>query len=104
MRDVLLWALAFVATWVVLLVVVVTLLRWRFERRNRVSPAVRSPAPITWLWSPRYAARLHRRLHGAVAHIPLAPSRRPHHGGPASVDELRRELEYQAVELDHHLV
>lgn len=104
MRDVLLWLLAFVATWVVLLVVIVTLLRWRFERRNRVSPAVRSPAPVTWLWSPRATARLHRRLQGAVADIHLAPSRRSPHGGPASVDELRRELEYQAVELDHHLV
>jgi hypothetical protein len=104
MRDVLLWVVAFVATWVVLLVVVATLLRWRFERRNRVSPAVKSPAPVTWLWSPRRTARLHRRLQGAVADIHLAPSRRSPHRGPASVDELRRELEYQAVELDHHLV
>lgn len=104
MRDVLLWVLAFVATWVVLLVVVVTLLRWRFARRNRVSPAVKSPAPVTWLWSPRPTARLHRRLQAAVADIHLAPSRRSPHRGPASADELRRELEYQAVELDHHLV
>lgn len=104
MRDVLLWVLAFAATWVVLLVVVATLLRWRFDRRNRVSPAVKSPAPITWMWSPRTTARLHRRLQGAVADIHLAPSRRSPHGGPASVDELRRELEYQAVELDRHLV
>ncbi len=104
MRDVLLWVLAFVATWIVLLVVVVTLLRWRFARRNRVSPAVKSPAPVTWLWSPRSTARLHRRLQAAVADIHLAPSRRSPHRGPASVDELRRELEYQAVELDHHLV
>ena len=104
MRDVLLWLLAFVATWIVLLVVVVTLLRWRFTRRNRVSPAVKSPAPITWLWSPRPTARLHRRLQAAVADIHLAPSRRSTHRGPASADELRRELEYQAVELDHHLV
>jgi hypothetical protein len=103
-RDVLLWVLAFVATWLVLLVVVITLLRWRFARRNRVSPAVKSPAPITWLWSPRPTARLHRRLQAAVADIHLAPSRRSPHRGPASVDELRRELEYQAVELDHHLV
>jgi len=104
MRDVLLWMLAFLATWVVLLVVVATLLRWRLQRRNRVSPAVRSPAPVSWLWSPRSTARLHRRLQGAVVHIHLAPSRRSTFSGPASVDELRRELEYQAVELDHHLV
>jgi len=104
MRDVLLWILAFVVTWIVLLVVVATLVRWRLHRRNRVSPAVRSPAPVTWLWSPKAPARLHRRLQGAVADIHLAPSRRSPHRADASVDDLRRELEYQAVELDHHLV
>lgn len=104
MRDVLLWLLAFVATWIVLLVVVTTLLRWRLQRRNRVSPAVRSPAPVRWLWAPTAPARLHRRLQDAVADIQLAPSRRSPHGGPATVDDMRRELEYQAVELDHHLV
>jgi uncharacterized membrane protein len=104
MRDVLIWILAFLVTWIVLLVVVATLLRWRLHRRNRVSPAVRSPAPLTWLWSPRPPARLHRRLQGAVADIHLAPSRRSPHRSDASVDDLRRELEYQAVELDHHLV
>jgi hypothetical protein len=38
-----------------------------------------------------------------VAEIHLSPTRRskPDH---CSVNELRRELEYQAVELDHHLV
>jgi hypothetical protein len=104
MRDVLLWLLAFLATWVVLLVVVATLLRWRLQRRNRVSPAVKSPAPITWLWSPAQPARLHRRLQGAVAEIHLAPSRRSDFRQPSSADDLRRELEYQAVELDQHLV
>lgn len=104
MRDVFLWVLAFLATWVVLLVVVATLLRWRFQRRNRVSPAVKSPAPITWLWSPAQPARLHRRLQGAVAEIHLAPTRRSDFRRPTSADDLRRELEYQAVELDHHLV
>src|SRR6478736_5895230 len=99
MRDVLLWLLAFIATWIVLLVVVATLMRWRLQRRNRVSPAVKSPAPLAWLWAPSAPARLHRRLQGAVVDIHLAPSRRSPHGGPASVDDMRRELEYQAVEL-----
>jgi hypothetical protein len=103
-KDLVLWLLAFLATWIVLLVVVGTLARWRLQRRNRVSPAVRSPAPITWLWSPRPPARMHRRLQHAVADIQLAPSRRSRQSGPASVDDMRRELEYQAVELDHHLV
>jgi hypothetical protein len=34
--------------------------------RNRVSPAVKTPAPLAWLWSPRAAARLHRRLRRSV--------------------------------------
>ncbi len=104
MREVVLWLLAFLATWIVLLVVVATILRWRLHRRNRVSPAVRSPAPVTWLWAPTAPARLHRRLQGAVAEIHLAPSHTGQAIGAASVDDLRRELEYQAVELDHHLV
>jgi hypothetical protein len=58
---------------------------------------------VSWLWSPTQPARMHRRLRGAVVEIHLSPARR---ATPArcSVDELRRELEYQAVELDHHLV
>jgi hypothetical protein len=104
MKDVVLWALAFLATWIVLLVVVATLLRWRLQRRNRVSPAVKSPAPVRWLWSPRAPARMHRRLQHAVADIHLAPSRRSPYNSQVSVDDMRRELEYQAVELDHHLV
>jgi hypothetical protein len=104
MKDVVLWSLAFLATWIVLLVVVATLLRWRLHRRNRVSPAVKSPAPVLWLWSPRAPARMHRRLQHAVADIHLAPSRRSPHTSQVSVADMRRELEYQAVELDHHLV
>lgn len=104
MKDVVLWILAFLATWIVLLVVVATLLRWRLQRRNRVSPAVKSPAPIRWLWSPQAPARMHRRLQHAVSDIHLAPSRRSPYASEASVDDMRRELEYQAVELDHHLV
>lgn len=101
---VLLWLLAFLATWIVLLTVVTVIVRWRLQRRNRVSPAVRSPAPLVWLWSPGRPARLHRRLRDSVADIHLAPSRRSHPLPSVSVDELRRELEYQAVELDHHVV
>jgi hypothetical protein len=103
MREVMLFLLAFVATWIVLLTVATLIVRWRLQRRNRVSPAMKSPAPVSWLWSPTQPARMHRRLRGAVVEIHLSPARR---ATPArcSVDELRRELEYQAVELDHHLV
>jgi hypothetical protein len=105
MGNALTFLLAFFATWVVLLTLTVLALRWKLQKRNRVSPAVKSPAPIHWLVSPGQTARLHRRLQGAVTDIHLAPTRRTRRAAAASsVDEMRRELEYQAVELDYHLV
>lgn len=66
--------------------------------RNRVAPGVRSTAPLAWLWSPRAAARLHRRLRRSVlgAHATLGPS--------GSFAELAREVEARAVSLDAELV
>ncbi len=104
MRQLLVWAVAFFVTWVAIVTLAFVVLRWRLRRMNRVSPAMRSPAPIVWLWSPRQPARLHRRLRTATSEIHLAPSRRRREMPSLSVDDLRRELEYQAVELDHHLV
>jgi len=106
MRDVLVFLLAFLATWIVLLTLAVLALRWRLQKRNRVSPAVKSPAPVHWLVSPGHTARLHRRLQSAIVDIHLAPAhrRRSRPVTESSVDEMRRELEYQAVQLDHHLV
>lgn len=104
MKDVLLFLLAVVTTWVVLLTLALVVLRWRLQKRNRVSPAVKSPAPLHWLVSPSQPARMHRRLQGAVVDIHLAPSRRSRPAPTSSVDDLRRELEYQAIEVDHHLV
>jgi hypothetical protein len=104
MRQLLIWVGAFFFTWVAIVTLAVVVLRWRLQRMNRVSPAMRSPAPIVWLWSPRQPARLHRRLRLAIVEIHLAPSRRRRDMPSLSVDDLRRELEYQAVELDHHLV
>jgi hypothetical protein len=104
MRNLVLFLVAFLATWIVLLTVAVVVARWKLHRRNRVSPAVKSPAPVVWLWSPTRSARLHRRLQAAVAEIHLAPSRRSRDHGTTSVDDMRRELEHQAVEIDHHLV
>jgi len=104
MRQVLIWTSAFFVTWVAIAMLALVVLRWRLHRMNRVSPAMRSPAPIVWLWSPTQPARLHRRLRTATAEIHLAPSRRRRETSSLSVDDLRRELEYQAVELDHHLV
>lgn len=104
MREFAIALLAFTLTWVALGLVGFMVLRWRLSRANRVSPAVRSPARMAWLWAPSRAARLHRRLRTAVAMIHLSPSRRDRSAPSLSVEELRRELEYQAVELDQHLV
>jgi hypothetical protein len=104
MREIVLAVFAFLLTWTALAVLGVVVLRWRMSRANRVSPAVKSPAPLRWLWAPVRAARLHRRLRAAVVMIHLSPSPRTRQAPSLSVDELRRELEYQAVELDQHLV
>ncbi len=96
--------LALFVTWMALAGLGLAIVRWRLARSNRVSPAVRSPAPLRWLWSMAKAARLHRRLRTAVALIHLSPSKRADRGVTLSVDELRRDLEYQAVQLDQHLV
>ena len=104
MRQLLIWGLAFFVTWIAIVTLTLVVLRWRLQKANRVSPAMRSPAPIVWLWSPRQPARLHRRLRTATHEIHLAPTRRSRDVPSLSVDDLRRELEYQAVELDHHLV
>jgi hypothetical protein len=104
MREILLALFAFMLTWVALAAIGMVVVRWRLGRANRVSPAVKSPAPLHWLWAPMRAARLHRRLRAAVAMIHLSPSPRTREAPSLSVDELRRELEYQAIELDQHLV
>ena len=64
--------------------------------RNRVVPEVRSPAPLGWLWSPRAAARLHRRLRGSVLSARMALD--------GSFADLAREVEERAVALDRQLV
>jgi hypothetical protein len=104
MREVIIWTLAFFVTWIAILSIAFVLFRWRLQKANRVSPAMKSPAPLVWLYSPGHAARLHRRLRGATVEIHLSPTRRKREASNLSVDDLRRELEYQAVELDHHLV
>lgn len=103
MRAFLIWSTAFLVTWIAIITLAFVVLRWRLQRANRVSPAMRSPAPLLWLWWPSQPARLHRRLRAATADIHLAPAHK-RSGTSLSVDELKRELEYQAVELDHHVV
>jgi hypothetical protein len=103
-RDLLFFLLALLVTWAALFGLGLVLVRWRLARSNRVSPAVKSPAPLHWLCSWSRTARLHRRLRAAVTLIHLSPSPRSRQAPSLSVDALRRDLEYQAVELDQHLV
>lgn len=70
--------------------------------RNRVAPAHRSPASLTWLVSPGPAARLHRRLRTAMAGVHTAASN-PRAQGLGLV-ELVGELRGRALELDAQLV
>lgn len=70
--------------------------------RNRVVPARRSSAPLSWLVSPAGAARLHRRLRAAMAaaHTALANPRTLGLGLVEVVGQLRE----RALELDDQLV
>ena len=74
---------------------------FRLRRRNRVSPTVRTPAPIAWLWSIRLAPRLHRRLRrtASVARACMVESR-----DQLGLADLVGDLERHACEIDRQLV
>jgi hypothetical protein len=72
--------------------------RWRLRRRLRLGPGARSVAPIRWLVSPGWAARLHRRLRRAVSGAMAAGSK------ATTTAELARELQQHAIALEAHLV
>jgi hypothetical protein len=86
----------------------------RLGRANRVVPDRRSPAPLTWLWSWRATARLHRRLQRAmrvVAYVmvPFSPPPRGHRplaqSGPlVDLVGVADALMVRAAELDDRLV
>jgi hypothetical protein len=71
-------------------------------RANRVAPGRRSAAPLSWLASPRLAARLHRRLRRAVAASDFAVGTI----APAAIPlrEVASELVQRSVSLDDWLV
>jgi hypothetical protein len=102
MREILLAVFAFLLTWAALAVIGMAVLRWRMSRANRVSPAVKSRRRCTGCGTPA-GPPVCTAGGAAVAMIHLSPV--PRSATPSlSVEELRRELEYQAVELDQHLV
>jgi hypothetical protein len=79
---------------------------WRRVRRsNRVCRHLPSLAPITWLWSPFAAARLHRRLRRCAVTVEeaLPRTRRGRQTWPAlssAADQLARH----AADVDAHVV
>lgn len=71
------------------------------RKRNRVSPNVRTPAPISWLWSWRLSARLHRHLARTIhsVHACIVDSREQ-----LGLTAMVKELEAHACAIDRQLV
>jgi hypothetical protein len=68
------------------------------RRANRVSPGRKSHAPVTWLWSWRQPARLHRRLRRAVQSCSL-----PVVTGTPTLRPLSEEVANRAAMVDDEL-
>ena len=86
---------------VVFAALVITLTRLR--RRNRLHPSVPTNAPLSWLYSPAPASRLHRRLRLAVALSGYRGQRRSRRT-LGRIDELATSLTREAINLDRRLV
>ena len=71
------------------------------RKRNRVSPHVRTPAPLSWLWSWRMGARLHRHLARTIAAVRacIVDSREQ-----LGLMTMVKELEAHACAIDTQLV
>jgi hypothetical protein len=82
------------------------------RRANRVGPRRAGPIPLAWLWSPGYAAMLHRRLRYACqvateveTSVPSSRLHRRQAGAAVdSIAELAHEVVSEAVRLDRQLV
>lgn len=97
-------ALLAVATSLIVAICSALLMRW-LHGWHRVSPHLPTLAPLSWLWSPFLAARLHRRLHRCVATVnqALPRGRRARRTWPAltnAADQLSRH----AADVDAHVV
>lgn len=88
----------------VAMAVLVGVFSYQLTRSNRVSPETPTTAPLVWLWSPTQAAKLHRRLRGAVRPLPLPSGRGRRRGELPPQAELMQTVAAQAVAIDHHVV
>lgn len=78
-------------------------LLYALRRRNRVSTSTKTPAPVTWLVSPRAPARMHRRLRNALTSARVAYSPAVGEAHP-QLPDLALTLEREAVITDELLV
>jgi hypothetical protein len=75
------------------------------SHRNRISPRVRTAAPLSWLWAVRSPALAHRRLRRAIRGARGALAQGAKAGLPVDgLADCVDELERQAVVVDDHLV
>lgn len=105
--DVLLTALAVALGLTVVLgviAVLTVLFGWRrFKKRNRISPDHATDAPLTWMYSPVLAARLHRRLRSAVAVARVIQGRHAGDPTPPGHVALAEGAEQQALAVGQQL-
>ena len=75
------------------------------RRRHRVNPHLPTLAPLSWLWSPFLAARLHRRLRRCVATVDeaLPRGRRARRTWPA-LTQAADQFARHAADVDAHVV
>jgi hypothetical protein len=82
---------------------VVASVLYSLRRRNRISATTKTPAPVTWLVSPRAPARMHRRLRNALTSARIAYSPAVGEAHP-QLPDLAHTLEREAVMMDELLV
>jgi hypothetical protein len=75
------------------------------RRHNRISPGIRTSAPLSWLWRPAGPARAHRRLRRAVRAAHRAVDQAGAAGIPVNgLLDCVEEIERLAVTADEQLV
>ena len=82
---------------------VLVVVLYRLKRRNRLHPSVSTTAPLSWLFSPARACRLHRRLRLAVAMSGYRGQRRGRHT-LTGVEALAATLTREALNVDRRIV
>lgn len=76
---------------------------YSLRKRNRLAAKVKTPAPTTWLVSPRSSARMHRRLRNALASARIAYAPAVGEAHP-QLPDLAMSLEREAIITDQLLV